>query len=53
LAGDLYAGTYHHPAPVGSGFHSVQVKDTYANEALAFVSAYAAKSALFARRVLP
>lgn len=47
----MLVGIYHHPAPSDSPFRSVEVKDTYLNEALAFVSAYAAKSALFLRKL--
>jgi hypothetical protein len=47
-------GIYHHPPPadlqsVGVSFH--EVKDTWTNEAIAFASSYAAKTALWLRRL--
>lgn len=46
-------GVYHHPAVGIPGVYSHEVADSYLNEAAAFLSAYAAKSVLFLRRVLP
>jgi hypothetical protein len=43
----LFIGIYHHPPPADLGIEYVEVKDTWTNEAIAFASSYAAKSALW------
>jgi hypothetical protein len=46
----VFLGIYHHPVPEGpmqDFVHSHEVKDTWTNEAIAFASSYAAKSALW------
>lgn len=46
----MFLGIYHHPAPADiAPIISHPVKATWTNEALAFASAYAAKSALLLR----
>lgn len=48
--GRFFIGIYGHPAPPDLGIYSVQVKDTWTNEAIHFASSYAAKSALWLLR---
>lgn len=43
----IFLGIYHHPPPADLGFDSREVKDTWTNEAIAFFSSTAAKSALW------
>ena len=50
----IFLGIYGHAAPPDvPGLFSVSVANTLSNEAIHFVSAYAAKSALWLTRVLP
>jgi hypothetical protein len=45
----VFLGIYRHPPPpdLANYVHAVEVKDTWSNEAIAFFSAYLAKSALW------
>ena len=45
--GRLFIGIYHHTPTPGLGIEYEPVKDTWTNEAIAFASSYAAKSALW------
>jgi hypothetical protein len=46
----MFIGIYHHPYVGPLGITSSPVKDTFANESIAFASSYAAKSALWLLR---
>jgi hypothetical protein len=48
--GRHFIGIYHHPYVGPLGITSSPVKDTFANESIAFASSYAAKSALWLLR---
>lgn len=45
--GQMFIGIYNHPYVGPLGINSHPVKDTFANESIAFASSYAAKSALW------
>lgn len=46
-------GIYHHAPPADTGISSYEVADTWANQAIAFVSGNAAKMALWLRKIPP
>ena len=52
----MFLGIYRHPMPdvlIAAGGHDHEVADTWTNEAIAFASAYAAKSALWLKKIWP
>lgn len=53
--GSTFLGIYHHPPPeaLAGWIHGVEVKDTWTNEAIAFASNYAARTALWLRILVP
>jgi hypothetical protein len=48
-----FLGIYHHPPDPELGITGREVKDTWTNEAVAFASSFAAKSALWLIRFPP